>query len=157
MSGPGGRSARGRRPGGPKVGSILTGTVVGQAKRGVMVELGSTEVLLPRARYGAGADRLEGAGYGDAVTVEVVADPSSPGGSGLSRVGIERSLRQPRPIEGTLRRKGLAFELIPADGSAGFDVVLLDRFQAEGLVGRVATWSVGAPHRGVRFVLTDGV
>ncbi|CAN5429183.1 hypothetical protein BH10ACT1_BH10ACT1_16340 [soil metagenome] len=156
MSGRSSPPGGGRRRGGPTVGAVVTGTIVGQAKRGVLVELGAVEVLLPRSRYGAASDRIEEAGYGDALTVEVVAEPGQPGGTGLSRVGIERSLRQPRAIAGTIRRQGLGFELVPADGAAAFAVVLLDRFAAEELVGRPGDWLVGAPHRDVRFVLVDG-
>jgi hypothetical protein len=137
------------------VGSIVTGTIVGEAKRGVLVELGASELVLPRSRYGAASDRIEGASYGDALTVEVVADPSGPGGVGLSRVGIERSIRQPRAIDGRLRRQGAGFELVPSDGGDPFAVVLLDRAEPEAVAGAEATWSVGAPYRDRRFVVAD--
>lgn len=142
------------RPRGPAVGSILTGMIVGQAKKGVMVELGSVEVLLPRSRYGAASDRIEEAGFGDALTVEVVAD-AGPGGIGLTRIGIERSLRQPRPIPGALRRQGRGLALVPDDGTGAFAVVVLDRADPDSLTGAVRTWLVGAAHRGVRFVLAE--
>lgn len=131
--------------------------VVGQAKRGVLVELGSTEVLLPRARYGAAGDRIEELGYGDPLTVEVVADPSQPGGTSLSRVAIERSVRQPRPVDGELRRSDAGVVVVPADGSVPIPVVLLDRSTIDVglLVGTVDRWWVGAPHRDVRFVVLD--
>lgn len=142
----------GGRPRGPKVGSILTGMVVSQAKRGVLVELGAAEVLLPRARYGTAADQIEAAGYGDALTVEVVAD-AGPAGTGLSRVGIERSLRQPRPIVGRLERAGSGLALVPSDGSSTIPVVVLDVREPDALVGTEGTWSVGAPYRDLRFVV----
>lgn len=152
-----GRSA-GRGPKGPKgpiPGSILTGMIVGQAKKGVTVELGSTELVLPRAKYGASADRIEGSMYGDALTVEVVADQSGPNGIGITRVGIERSMRQPRPIDGRLERSGDGFRVVPADGSDPFAVVVVDQADPDALVGADATWHVGAPHRGQRFALLD--
>ena len=130
----------------------MTGTIVGQAKRGVMVDIGSIEIVLPRSKFGAAADRIEGSGYGDALTVEVVADPSGPGGVGLTRVGIERSLRQPRPIDGRLERRGSGCVLTPSDGSPSFPVVVLDRSDLDAIAGGAATWLVGAPHRNVRFV-----
>ncbi|WP_421120155.1 hypothetical protein ACE2AJ_02080 [Aquihabitans daechungensis] len=145
-------SGGGGRPKGPKVGSILTGMIVGQAKKGVMVELGSTEILLPRAKYGAAADRIEESMYGDALTVEVVADQQS-GGVGLTRVGIERSLRQPREIAGRLRREGAGFVLVPDDGSGPIDVVVLDRTDVDDLVGDRTSWMVGATYRDRRFVV----
>lgn len=146
-----------RRPTGPPVGSIATGMVVGQAKRGVLVELGAAELLLPRSKYASATDRIEEMGYGDALTVEVVADPGQPGGAGLSRVGIERSVRQPRPIEGELRRDDAGVLLAPSDGSASIPVVLLDRGAVEVglLVGTSDQWMVGAPHRDRRFVVLD--
>ena len=161
MSGPtggaGGGTERGRRrPKGPLVGTVRTGMVVAQAKKGVLVELGGTELLLARARYGAAADRIEALGYGDALTVEVVADPGQSGGAGLSRVAIERSVRQPRQIEGELRRRGFDLLLAPSDGSPPYPVVVLDRAEVEDLVGTVGRWFVGAPHRGVRFVVVEG-
>ena len=143
--------SRGGRPKGPKVGAILTGMIVGQAKRGVMVELGSTEILLARPKYGAASDRIEESGYGDPLTVEVVAAPDQPGGTGLTRVGIERSFRQPRTIDGQLRREGAGFALVPADGSTPFAVLVLDRLDPDGLVGVPRAWSVGAPYRGIRL------
>jgi hypothetical protein len=146
---------RGPRPPRLAVGAILTGVVLGEAKRGVLVELGAVELVLPRSRYGAAADRIEGASYGAALTVEVVADPSGPGGVGLSRVGIERSVRQPRAIDGRLRRQGAGIELVPADGGDPFEVVLLDRAEPEVAAGAEGTWSVGAPYRGRRFVVAD--
>ncbi len=146
------RGGGGGRPKGPKVGSILTGMIVGQAKKGVMVELGSTELLLPRAKYGAAADRIEESMYGDALTVEVVADQQS-GGVGLTRVGIERSLRQPRPITGRIRREGAGFVLVPDDRSGPMDIVVLDRTDADDLIGEVRPWLVGATYRGRRFAV----
>jgi len=134
------------------VGSILTGMIVGQAKKGVMVELGATELLLPRAKYGAAADRIEESMYGDALTVEVVADQQS-GGVGLTRVGIERSLRQPREIAGRLRREGAGFVLVPDDGSEPIDVVVVDHADVDELVGDTATWLIGATYRDRRFVI----
>lgn len=125
--------------------------VVGEAKKGVLVELGSTELLLARSRWGAASDRIAEAGYGDALTVEVVADPGGEG-TALDRVGIERSIRQPRAIDGTLRRQGSGFELCPADGSTAFAVIVLDRLQPDSLVGDERSWSVGAPHRAIRLV-----
>lgn len=116
-----------------------------------MVELGSSELLLARSRYGAAADRIEAAGYGDALTVEVIA--GGPGdGPALTRVGIERSLRQPRTISGRLRREGGGFVLVPDDGPPAFAVSVLDRRDPDGLAGPTRDWSVGAPYRGVRFV-----
>jgi hypothetical protein len=137
------------------VGSILTGIIVGEAKRGVLVELGTVELLLPTARFGAAKDRIEAAGYGDALTVEVVVDASQPGGVGLGRTGIERSIRQPRAIGGRLRRQGAGVELVPSDGSEPFAVVVLDQLAVEALVGPERSWWVGAPYRGHRFVLGD--
>ncbi len=150
-----GRGRGGRGPKGPKVGSILTGMIVGQAKKGVMVELGSTEILLPRTKYGAAADRIEEAVYGDALTVEVVADQSRSNGIGITRVGIERSLRQPRSVDGRLERSGGGFQLVPSDGSEAFPVVVLDQADPDSLVGVEATWPVGAPHRGQRFAFVE--
>jgi hypothetical protein len=149
------RSGGGRQPKGPKVGSILTGMIVGQAKKGVMVELGSSEILLPRTKYGAAADRIEEAMYGDALTVEVVADQSGPSGIGLTRVGIERSLRQPRSIDGRLERSGSGFRLVPSDGSDPFAVVVLDQADPDALVGTNLAWHVGAPHRDQRFAFLE--
>lgn len=148
-----GRSGGARRPTGPLVGAILTGTLVGHTRKGVMIELGATEALLPRARYGAAADRLEDAMFGEAVTVEVVADHGHPSGIGLSRIPIERSLRQPRSIDGRLVRSGAGLELVPADGSSSFAVVVVDRHQTEELADTDGTWLVGAPHGGCRLVL----
>jgi hypothetical protein len=145
-----------RRTGGPAAGSIVTGLFVGEAKRGVLVELGTKELLLPRSRFGAAADRIEGAGYGDALTVEVVAAPDQPGGVALTRVGIERSIRQPRTMEGVLRRQGAGFELRPSDGSPPFAAVVLDHVDPGHLLGADRSWWVGAPHRGVRLLLTPG-
>ena len=153
MSAPSGSPRRGPRgPKGPPVGTILTAMVVGQGKKGVLVELGGAELPMARSRYGAAADRIEALGYGDALTVEVVADAG--GGTGLCRVAIERSVRQPREIEGVLRRRGADVELVPADGSSPFVVVLLDRVASAAELDRAGTWLVGAPHRGVRFVLS---
>jgi hypothetical protein len=126
--------------------------VVGEAKKGVVIELGSTELLLARARWGAASDRIEEAGYGDALTVEVAAAPDQPGGTALTRVGIERSIRQPRVIDGSLHRKGSGFELRPADGSTPFAAVVLDRLDPDSLTGRERAWSVGAPHRDLRLI-----
>lgn len=142
-----------RRPTGLQVGAILTGTIVGQAKKGVMVELGSTELLLPRSKYGAVADRIEEALYGDALTVEVVADPTHQSKVGLTRVGIERALRQPRPIEGRLARDGAGFVLTPADGSEPFAAFPVDTFDPDDLCQTTTSWLVSAPHRDRRFVL----
>lgn len=151
-----------KRPGGARgstgkleVGAFLTGMITSQAKRGVVVEVGSRELLLPRSRFGPAVDRIEACGYGDPLTVEVVADPGLKDGVGLTRLGIERSIRQPRAIEGTIDRDGRGFALRPADGSASFPVVLLDRFEVDHLLGAEATWLVGAPHRDRRFVLAD--
>jgi hypothetical protein len=137
------------------VGTIATGMIVGQAKRGVLVELGASELLLPRSRFGAAGDRIEEATYGEPLTVEVVAEPGRPDATGLSRVGIERSVRQPRAIEGRLRRQGAGFELVPADGSEPFVVVLLDRADPEAVLGVERSWAVGAPYRDRRFVLPE--
>ena len=126
---------------GPKAGAIVTGIVVGQAKKGVLVELGSTELLLPRSKYGSAGDWIEDAGYGAAVTVEVVADPGTAGGTGLTRVGIERSLRQPRPIDGRIERAGGGWRLVPADGTAAFPVVLLDHLDPDGLARTTTRWA----------------
>lgn len=139
----------------PAVGAILTGIVVGQAKRGVQVEVDGIELLLPRPRYGAAADRIEGASYGTPLTVEVVAEPTAPGGIGLSRIGIERSVRQPRALPGQIRRRGAGFELVPEGEAEPFVVILLDRADPEAFEGRAGTWMVGAPHRGLRMVLVD--
>lgn len=146
---------RGGRPPRLAVGAIVTGMIVGEAKRGVLLELGASELVLPRSRFGAASDRIEEATYGDALTVEVIADPGRPGGVGLSRIGIERSIRQPRPIDGRLRRQGAGFELVPADGAEPIAVVLLDRADPETVVGDERTWAVGAPYRDRRFVLSD--
>ncbi|MGN6693070.1 MAG: hypothetical protein ACTHN0_02750 [Aquihabitans sp.] len=143
---------RGRgRPKGPAVGSILTVMVVGEAKKGVLVELGSHELLLPRSRYGAAGDRIEEAGYGTPLTVEVVAGPGGDG-VGLSRVSIERSFRQPRLMEGTLRRAGSGFVLAPGEGAQPFAVLVLDRLAPDELVGTERPWLVGAPYRDLRMV-----
>ncbi|MCU1369079.1 MAG: hypothetical protein JWO77_273 [Ilumatobacteraceae bacterium] len=125
---------------------------VGTAKKGVLVELGTTELLLARSRFGAASDRIEAAGYGDALTVEVVEAPDAPGGTALSRVGIERSIRQSRVIHGALHRKGSGFELRPADGSAPFAALVLDRLDPDALVGTDRPWSVGAPYRDIRMI-----
>lgn len=145
------RQGRGR-PKGPKAGSILTGMVVGEAKKGVLIELGSTEMLLARNRWGAASDRIEAAGYGDALTVEVIAAPDQPAGTALTRVGIERSFRQPRTIDGALHRQGGGFELRPADGSAAFAALVRDRLDPDSLVGEERSWAVGARHRDVRLI-----
>jgi hypothetical protein len=142
---------RAHSPKGPAVGTVLTGMIVGQAKKGVLVELGAIELLLPRSRYGAAADRIEEAGYGEALTVEVVAGPDG-SGPGLTRVAIERSFRQPRSIDGVLRRQGSGFLLAPDDGGDAIAVLVLDRLDSDALVGTSTTWSVGAPYRGVRLV-----
>jgi hypothetical protein len=126
--------------------------VVGTAKRGVQVEVGATERVLARTRYGAAAGRIDSMGYGDALTLEVVADPDQPGGVALSRVGIERSIRQAREIDGVLARSGTGFELRPADGSAAFAVVVLDVLDPGSLLGGEQRWSVGAPYRGLRLI-----
>jgi len=125
--------------------------VVGEAKKGVLVELGSIELLLPRPRYGAAADQIEAAGYGAALTVEVVA-ASDGSGVALTRVPIERSLRQPRAVDGTLQRSGTGFLLVPSDGSPSFAALVLDRLAPDDLVGTERRWLVGAPHRGLRLV-----
>lgn len=145
---------RGRGPAGPKVATIVTGTVVGQARKGITVQVGGAELLLPRSRWGAAVDRLEGAMYGDAVTVEVVAGGGG-GPAGLSRVAIERSIRQPRAFEGRMRVAGAACTLEPVDGSAPFAVHLLDVSDPTPFHGRSGTWLVGAPLLGVRFVLPE--
>lgn len=147
---------RGRGPAGPKVGSIVTGTVVGQARKGVTVQVGGAELLLPRSRWGAAVDRLEDAMYGDAVTVEVVAAGGGDGPAGLSRVAIERSVRQPRAIEGRMRVSATACTLEPAGGSSPFAVHLLDVVDPARFHDRTGTWLVGAPLLGVRFVVPDG-
>ena len=141
---------RPRQPRGPAVGTVVTGMVVGEAKKGVLVELGSVELLLPRSRFGTSDDLLGDAGYGSAVTVEVVATPE--GGTALTRVGIDKSIRQPRVIVGTLRRSGAGFDLLPADGAERFAVVVLDRLAPDDLVGTERSWLVGAPHRGIRLI-----
>lgn len=143
------------RPKGPAAGSILTGMIVGEAKKGVLVELGSSELVLPRSRYGTAADRIIESGYGDALTVEVVDAPGGAGGRTLDRVAIERSIRQPRPITGTLRRRGSGFLLEPADGADAFAVFVLDRFEPDALASTERRWLVGAPHRGIRFIEPD--
>ena len=120
-----------------------------------MVELGATEVLLARSRFGAAADQIEAAGYGDPLTVEVVADAASPGGIALSRVGIERSLRQPRAMGGRLARDGAAFTLVPLDGAPPLVVFPLDRLASAPLDPAVDRWLVGAVYRDRRFVLPD--
>lgn len=155
MSAAGRGSGPRRGPTGPPVGTIRTGMVVGQAKKGVLVELRGTELLLGRARYGAAAGRIEEAMYGDGLTVEVVADPGAPGGTALSRVGIERSVRQPRRMEGTLVRDGSSFTLVPSDGAPPFPVEVLDDREPARLLGRASWWAVGAPYRDRRFVVLD--
>lgn len=157
MTAPTGRPGGGRRSGpkGPPVGTIRTGMVVGQAKKGVLVDVRGTELLLARARFGAAAAQIEEAMYGDGLTIEVVADPGAPGGSALSRVGIERSVRQPRRIEGILVRDGSSFRLAPSDGSSPFAVEVLDHLEPTRLLGRQAAWAVGAPYRDRRFVVLD--
>lgn len=147
---------RGRGPAGPKVGSILTGTVVGQARKGVIVQVGGAELLLPRSRWGAAVDRLEEAMFGDAVTVEVVAAAGGDGPAGLTRVAIERSVRQPRAIDGRLRVAGAACTLEPVDGSSPFAVHLLDVVDLVRFHDRSGTWLVGAPLLGVRLVTPEG-
>lgn len=144
-----------RGPKGPKVGAIVTGMVVGHVKKGVVVELGSTELVLARSRVGTSVDRIEGSSYGDAFTVEVAADPERRGGLALTRVGIDRSLRQPRPIEGRLRREGAGFMLAPADGSPAFAAFVLDRLDPDSFDGVSTAWLVGAPYRDLRFVQPD--
>jgi hypothetical protein len=146
----------GRGPAGPKVGSILTGTVVGQVRKGVTVQVGGAELLLPRSRWGAAVDRLEGAMFGDPVTVEVVAGGGGDGPSGLSRVAIERTVRQPRAIDGRMRVAGAVCTLEPVDGSTPFAVHLLDVADASRFHDRTGTWFVGAPLLGVRFVTLEG-
>ena len=126
--------------------------VVGQAKKGVLVELGSQELLLPRSRYGAAATQIEEAGYGLPLTVEVVDGSGPEAPLGLSRVAIERSIRQPREIDGELHQAGRGFHLAPVDGSAAFAVLVLDRLDPEALVGHPRAWSVGAPYRAVRLI-----
>jgi hypothetical protein len=126
--------------------------IVGEAKRGVLIELGARELVLPRSRYGAGADRIEAAGYGEPLTVEVVAAPDQPGGIALTRVGIERAVRQPRRIEGALQREGTGFRLAPVDGSPAFAVLVLDHLDPSSLVGITRPWEVGAPYRDLRLI-----
>ena len=151
-NGPRGKGG-GRRPG-PKAGAIVTGVIVGQAKKGVLIELGSTELLLPRSKYGSAGDWIEEAGYGAAVTVEVVADPGTTGGTGLTRVGIERSLRQPRGIDGRIERAGGGWRLIPADGTPALPVIVLDHLDPDDLARTTTRWDVGAAYRDDhRFVL----
>ena len=141
-----------RGSGGPKAGTLVAAMVVGTARKGVLVEIGGVELLLPRSRWGAAADRLEGASYGMAVTLEVVAGaPGSP--VSLSRLGVERSVRQPRAIEGRFRDlDGGRFE--PADGSGPFAARILDRLGdgVGALDGRQGAWEVGAPLLGVRLI-----
>jgi hypothetical protein len=124
--------------------------VVGEAKKGVLVELGAAELLLPRSRFGASGDQLADAGYGTPVTVEVVATPE--GGTALTRVPIDRSVRQPRSIDGTMRRAGPGFVLAPSDDSPAFAVLVLDRLALDELAGTERSWRVGAPHRGLRLI-----
>lgn len=144
--------ARGRGSGGPKAGTLVTAMVVASARKGVVVEVGGVELLLPRARWGAAVDRLDDAGYGMAVTLEVVgAAPGSP--PVLSRIGVERSIRQPRTIEGCYRAAGGGrFE--PADGSTPFSAHVLDRLDGDvaALEGQARRWEVGAPLLGVRLI-----
>lgn len=130
----------------------MTGMVVGTAKRGVQVEVGSTERILARTRYGAAAGRIDAMGYGDALTVEVVAASDQPGGLALSRIGVERSIRQAREIVGVLARQGSGLELRPSDGSIAFAVVVLDLLDPTALLGGERRWAVGAPYRGVRLI-----
>lgn len=141
------------RGAGPKPGTLVTGTVVGQVRKGVLVEVGGTELLLPRSRWGVAADLLADAMYGQAVTVEVVAGaPGQP--VGITRVGVERSLRQPRLMEGTFHlADGGRFE--PADGSARFAARLLDQLDPSAGAGAAAgpaAWLVGAPFLGIRLI-----
>ncbi|WP_426572805.1 hypothetical protein [Aquihabitans sp. McL0605] len=132
------------------MGTIVTGMVVGLVKRGVTVELGSAEGQLDRSRYGA-ADQLDEAVYGDALTVEVI---SNEGGQiGLSRVAIDRSLRQPRPRSGRLEHRDGGLVLVPADGAEPFPVVVLDCRDPSALERQDRTWLVGAPVKGRQFVL----
>ena len=126
--------------------------VVGTAKRGVQVEVGATERVLARTRYGAAAGRIDAMGYGEALTLEVVAAPDQPGGVALSRVGIERSIRQAREIDGVLARRGAGFELRPSDGSPAFAAMVLDVLDPGPLLGGERRWSVGAPYRGLRLI-----
>ncbi len=144
------RGSGGRRPRGPKPGTLVTAMVVGQARKGVLLEVAGSEILLARSRWGAAADLLADAMYGQAVTVEVVAGaPGQP--VSLTRVGIERSLRQPRLIEGRFRlTDGGVFE--PADGTAPFAARILDQLDASPFDARAGVWSVGAPLLGVRLV-----
>lgn len=137
----------------PPVGSLVTGTLVGQVKKGALVELGELELVLPRSRFGAAADLIDAASYGDPLTVEVVAEPSHKPPIGLTRLGIERSVRQPRGIDGRIERVGQRFVLHPDDRSPAFDVVVLDHPSPEVLHGASGRWQVGAPHRGCRLVI----
>jgi len=86
------------------------------------------------------------------VTVEVVDAAGGAGGRALDRVGIDRSIRQPRPITGTLRRMGSGFVLEPADGAEPFAVFVLDRLDPDALAGTERHWLVGAPYRNLRFI-----
>lgn len=145
---------------GPRVpriapGTVATGMVVAEAKRGVLVEVKGVELLLPRSRFGAAADRIAEASYGTPLTVEVVAESGPDGGVGLSRTAIERSVRQPRPIAGHLRRSGSGVELVPTDGGEPLAVVLLDQPPGEALPGGARPFAVGAPYRGLRFVVLE--
>lgn len=126
--------------------------VVGEAKKGVRIELGSTELLLPRSRWGAASDRIAEATYGTAVTVEIIEAPDQAGGTALSRVALDRSIRQPRRMDGQLRRRGSGFELVPADGSSAFRALVLDRLDPDSLVGGPRSWLVGALYRDLRLV-----
>lgn len=146
------RPGRSRGRTGPPVGSLRTGVVIGQAKRGVSLDLGGVDVVLERVRYGA-ASWIDDATYGTPLTVEVVEGRMGAVGPAVSRVGVERALRQPRSIAGTLGRSGGAWALVPSDGAAALPALVIDRLHLDDLDGRSGTWSVGAVHRGVRLVL----
>lgn len=150
--------APGRRsgPSGPKAGTLVTGIVVAQARKGVLVEVGGRELLLARTRWGAAADDLADASYGHPITVEVVAAGGGAGGAAggslaLTRIGVERSLRQPRTIEATFQLTDGGV-LVPLDGSDRFAARLLDEVDPGRFDGRQGSWAVGAPLLGVRLI-----
>ncbi len=140
----------GRGPRGPAVGSIVTGMFVGEVKRGVTIEIGSIEAFLPKSRFGA-ADRLDEAMYGDPLTVEVVTNDA--GRIELSRVAIDRSMRQPRERVGSIERRDGGVVLVPADGGDTLPVIVLDRTDITALERTSRSWLVGAPLKGHQFVL----
>ncbi len=122
-----------------------------------MVDVGGLDLLLPRSRWGAAVDRLEAVGYGDAVSVEVVAG----GGDGPPRRSVPRRRSSVRSASrgrstGVLRVAGAACTLEPVDGAEPFAVHLLDVADPSGYHGRTGPWPVGAPLLGVRVVVIDG-